>query len=160
MASYLVMEPTSQTARAEKAVIIRDGFSVLAFLFPLFWFLWHRMWLEALAFLVIAFTLAGLATTVGSDPLVPLLSILLAILIGMEAPALRVAMLRRRDWVEWGVVEAANHGEAEVRYAAEVEQAGRVPIVPASPDSGVSPSVTSIGGRKSGRSFGLIDYPR
>ena len=37
MTSYLVLEPQGTAAdRAEKAVIVRDGFAFLAFLLPLF----------------------------------------------------------------------------------------------------------------------------
>ena len=47
MASYVVMEPPE--GGPEQAILVRDGFALLAFIMPFLWFLWHRMWLEALA---------------------------------------------------------------------------------------------------------------
>ena len=49
MASYVVMEPpgASRNDAAAGAVLVRDGFSFLAFLLPPLWLLWHRLWIEA-----------------------------------------------------------------------------------------------------------------
>ncbi|WP_028034463.1 DUF2628 domain-containing protein [Chelativorans sp. J32] len=158
MASYLVLEPPGdRTDKAEKALVIRDGFSLLALIMPLLWFLWHRMWLEALAFVAVALLLAGLGTLPGFTMLAPLLSFFLYIFIGLEAQALRVAALGRRGWQVWGVVEGANSDEAELRYAAEVgqESSRRAPAAPA-----VAGSRGGTGQRPSPATFGLIDYPR
>jgi len=159
MASYLVLEPPAATDKAEKAVIVRDGFSIPAFVLPLLWFLWHRMWLEALGFLVMGVLLAGLGTLPGFTMLAPLLSVFLYVLIGLEAQALRIASLRRRGWREWGVVEAQNRDEAELRYAAEVgHYPAQRPVVPAgaTPANRAAPSAP----RAADATFGLIDYPR
>ena len=49
MAVYVVMEPpgASRNDAASGAVLVRDAFSVLAFLLPPLWLLWHRLWIEA-----------------------------------------------------------------------------------------------------------------
>src|SRR5690606_16622628 len=86
MASYIVLEPAEAgTEKAEAAVLIRDGFSVLALILPLIWFLWHRMWLEAVAFLAIGLAVGGLGALIDSTYLSTALSLLLALLVGLEA---------------------------------------------------------------------------
>jgi hypothetical protein len=157
MASYLILEPsTGSRDRTEQAITVRDGFAFFAFVIPFFWFLWHRMWLEALAYLVVAILLGGLGMLPGYGILAPLLSLLLSLLIGLEAQALRIAALRRRGWEVWGVAEAASHAEAELRYLAEVgdsSPAAVPPVVSATPRS-------TQAGSAAGPDFGLIDYPR
>ncbi|MCT7376224.1 DUF2628 domain-containing protein [Chelativorans salis] len=158
MASYLVLEPGGAAQeKAEKAVFVRDGFAALAFLVPFFWFLWHRMWLEALAALVLGLMLGALGTLLGFSLVAPLIGLLLSVLIGLEAQNLRVAALRRRGWSVWGVVEAGNHNEAEMRYAADVAPLADRP--PAAPPT--VPAALSAGtGLARGSSFDLLDYPR
>ena len=39
--------PRTRQTRRSGAVLVRDGFSFLAFLLPPLWLLWHRLWIEA-----------------------------------------------------------------------------------------------------------------
>ena len=160
MASYVVLEPEAAAARDEEAVLVRDSFAFLAFIVPFFWFLWHRMWFEALAALALGLMLGALAAQPGAYGTVgTLLSLLLGILIGLEARALRVAALRRRGWREWGVVEADSREEAEARFAAEAAApaprpaAAPPPVRPVPPAGHARPATDRP-------SLGLIDYPR
>lgn len=124
MAIYVVMEPDQpELSRAqEKAFLIRDGFSFWAFVLPVIWLLAHRLWIEALAALALMLAAGALATQLGSHPMMgAALSLLTQITFGLEAANLRVAALRRRGWHLWGPVEAANRGEAELRYAAQAD---------------------------------------
>lgn len=119
MASYVVMEPPQADS---DAVLVRDGFYFLAFLLPFLWFLWHRMWVEAGIALVVAILL-GFVPVLG--PASGMLGLLVGLYVGLDAAALRIAALRRRGWREWGVVEAANPADAELRYFAEL---GETPV--------------------------------
>jgi len=158
MASYLVLEPPgNRPDKAEKALVVRDGFSLLALIMPLLWFLWHRMWLEALAFLCLGLLLAGLGALPGFSMLASLFSLFLYIFIGLEAQVFRVASLRRKGWEVWGVVEAANRDEAELRYAAEIAGAPVQRPAAATPSA---PRIAPAGQRPSPAAFGLVDYPR
>lgn len=152
MASYLVLEPAgTDRERVEKAIILRDGFAFLAFLAPFLWFLWHRMWLEALAVLALGLALAALSAQPAYSGLGLVLSLLLSALIGLEAQALRAAALRRRGFHDWGVVEGANRAEAEMRYLAETaREDGPAPArsAPAAPP------------RPGASSFDLLDVSR
>ena len=120
MASFVIMEAPHGKAGApeERIEVIRDGFSFWAFVFPFFWLLWHRLWIEAV--LVLA---AGAVTgMVGSWPAFEFMSSALAVLIslfvGLEANNLRIAALRRRGWSESAVIEAGSRAEAELRFFA------------------------------------------
>lgn len=159
MASYIVLEPGTMAAeRAERAILIRDGFAFLAFIAPLIWFLWHRMWLEALAVFTASLALAALGTMQGYGAFSLLLSLLLSLFVGLEARGLRAAALGRRGWNFWGVVEGQNRSEAELRYTAEVD-------IPAVQKQATATAPTTTPQRKGGlktvnTSFGLLDYPR
>jgi hypothetical protein len=117
MATFVIME--RRGADGQDAEPIRDGLAVLALLFPLPWLLWHRLWLESLLYLVLAFALIGIGWLAGMGDNAGLLALPLNILAGLEGPTLRQAALRRRGWDEWGSVEAADEREALLRHLAE-----------------------------------------
>ena len=150
MASYVVMEPP---AREDDAVLVRDGFHLLAFLAPFLWFLFHRLWIEALVVLALALAL-GVAGSLTGISAAPALSLLVSVYVGLEGAALRVAALRRRGWREWGVVEADNPADAEVRYLAE--EYADAPSEPPAPRPLGIPRQQPAG---SGPALGLFSYP-
>lgn len=115
MASYVVM----QGPRPQEIVFIRDGFAWLAFLLPVPWLLWHRLWIEAALALAATVLLSGLGEWSGLGLAASLLSILVSLFCGLEAAQLRVCALSRRDWQEWGVIDADRLEDAELVYAAE-----------------------------------------
>ena len=154
MASYMVMEPPLRD-RAEKAVLVRDGFHVLAFLVPFVWFAFHRMWREAGIALAagIALSIAGSFEGLGAAG--SWLSVLVGIYVGLEGAALRIASLKRADWLEWGIVEAQNPTDAEIRYLNERDETAE----PEPPRVIVPWSRTSPHARHSGPALGLLGYP-
>ena len=148
------MQPSGggRAVDAGDAVLIRDGFSFLAFLVPPLWLLWHRLWIEALlafAALVIA-AVIGRAT--GVAVAATLISLLVSILVGLEGNGLRITAFMRRGWSNWGVVEAGNLYDAETCYAAAIssdddrvpDQAPRHPSVNAGPSSPVAGTPTGF----------------
>jgi hypothetical protein len=157
MASYVVMQPPAGTTKAEveRTRYIRDGFHVLAFLFPFLWLLWHRLWFEALLAIGVAVALALVGETTGFGVAISLLSLLVAVFVGLEGAAFRVAALRRRGWIEAGVVDAANLDEAETRHiAGGLEPAARGASDYA-PVPGLNPARAQVG-----PALGLLAYPR
>jgi hypothetical protein len=158
MAVYVVMEPprANRNDAATGAVLVRDAFSVLAFLLPPLWLLWHRLWIEAALAFAAAMALTALGEVAGFGLAGAVLLLLVSIFIGLEGAALRVNAMRRRGWREWGVVEGSDRAEAEIRYAAEAapdETVTRdVPhsTAPIQPTSRPAPS---------GPALGLFDYP-
>ncbi len=157
MAIYVVMEPPAANAAeaAERAVLVRDGFALLGFLVPPLWLLWHRLWIEAALAFAASVGLTALGETAGLGFTGAALSLLVSIFVGLEGAALRINALRRRGWREWGVVEASNPGEAEIRYlAGEEPQETTRSAVPHSAPARPAPS-----GLASGPALGLFDYP-
>ncbi len=153
MASYVVMLPP-EGGEEERAVLVRDGFRFLAFLVPVIWLLFHRMWLAAAAAFVLAFAIGATEPYFGGVASTAL-AVLVATFFGMEGAALKIAALRRRGWHEWGVVEAASPGEAELRF-----------LVNASPDDAEEPlavpTIEPAAARArtpSGPVLGLLGYP-
>lgn len=119
MASYVVMEPPVRGS--DDAVVVRDGFYFLAFIVPLPWLLAHRLWIEALAVLAVTLSVATAGSYVLAGPAGSIAALALNLFIGLEASSLRLAALRRRGWRDWGVVEAENRDDAEIRYLLRAE---------------------------------------
>lgn len=163
MAIYSVLEPpeTGDTG-FEKAVVIRDGFSVVALIAPLLWFLWHRMWLEALVIFIVSTGLGVLSMIPGLEA-APAVGILVSLFVGLEARNLRAGSFRRRGWKDWGVVAASSYKEAELRYMTEAlanRSESHSAAVPASiPDETRTISARSVPFARTS-AFGLVDYSR
>lgn len=117
MATYVALE--KRVAGEHDAEVVRDGFSLLAFLVPLLWMLWHRLWIEAIAYLVLVAALVGLGSVLGMGELAGVLALPLNILAGLEASTMHQRGLRRRGFEEWGALEARDSREALTRYLAE-----------------------------------------
>src|SRR5262249_28319257 len=121
MAVYTVHEPPpkqyEQTSDPERFQFVRDGFSFWAFLFGPLWMLRHRMWLVLLGYigvvivLEVAQRLVGVSTGAGLT-----VSLLLALLVGVEAPRLRRFTLRRPCFTNLGVIVGGDLRAAERRF--------------------------------------------
>ena len=153
MGSFVVMLPP---ARPGDAMLVRDGFHFFAFLVPFAWLFWHRLWIEAALALVAAMALGILGSQAGFTLTGPLLCLLVSIYVGLEGAALKVAGFTRRGWRQWGVVEAANRDDAEVRYIAEA-------YGDEAPDDrgpwGAPQSSEHAPERDAGPALGLFSYP-
>ena len=158
MAIYVVMEPPRDRAAADE-VYVRDGFHWLGFLLPLVWLLWNRLWIETLVLLAIMLGLGFLGEASDSAELmVGGLTLLVSIYVGLEGSALRIWALRRRGYAEWGVVEAQNRADAEIRYlSAQPEDATREqrPLPPIR--HGLVPGASSPSANEP--ELGLFGYP-
>ncbi|MCC5977405.1 MAG: DUF2628 domain-containing protein [Salinarimonas sp.] len=103
----------------EKAVLVRDGFHVWAFLFTVLWFLYHRLWLAALGVFV---ALAVFGLTVDRLALAPLAGLgahlLASALIGLEASSLKRWTYGRNGYALVDVVSGADEEEAEAKACA------------------------------------------
>lgn len=153
MASYVVMEPPSR--RPDEAVLVRDGFHIFALVLPVVWLLYHRLWLDALAVLVAGAVIGGLGSWFGLGAVAPVASLMLAIFVGLEGASMKVAALRRRGWREWGVVEADNASDAEIRYLAAQDDAAYPGELPAAP---VQAEAVRYGRRPEGPALGMLGY--
>jgi hypothetical protein len=120
MAVYTVLEPPpsgDDLRDAERVAFVRDGFSWLAFLFPLLWLLWHRMWLVLVLWIAVVVLVEWGASFLGGPaPLVAALAI--AVVVGFEANNLRRWTLERRGWQFAGVVAGTDRSDCERRFFA------------------------------------------
>ncbi len=157
MAIYVVMEPPAGGNKAEDPIFVRDSFTWLGFLVAPLWLAWNRLWIEAALTFVVMALLSVVGEKLGLEGAGSMLSLLVSLYIGFEGQNLRIAALRRRGWREWGVVEAGNPGDAEMRHALETgddgeEQAPMPRIVPDAslarpPQTGMALGLTHTPGR-------------
>lgn len=159
MARYVVLEREEAFGRdaAEGARIVRDGFSLPAFLVPPLWFAWHRLWVEAALAFAAMLGLGLLGERAGMGQAAPLLSLLLSLFVGLEGPRLRLAGLARRGWTEVAALEADGLDEAEIRYAAHA--VGDDPALSAGQPAGTPPMAGHPPRQSAGPALGLLAYP-
>jgi len=154
MTSYVVMEPPSR--RTDDAVLVRDGFHILALLLPVVWLLYHRLWLEALVVLAAGVVLGSLGSWFDIGATAPVASLMLAIFVGLEGSAMKISALRRRGWREWGVVEADNAEDAEIRYLSARHDG--VPTDEPTALEPVQPEAVRYARRPEGPALGMLGY--
>jgi hypothetical protein len=121
MSTYTVHEPPPRHDAGNpdpvSYVFVRDGFSFWAFLLGPLWMLWHRLWLVLIGYLLAAASLQLALAAVGAPFAVRLtVAVLLALLVGFEAPTLRRFTLARRRWRNVGVVIGDDLESAEHRF--------------------------------------------
>ncbi len=150
MASYLVMTPSDGASNPDSARFIRDGFSFWAFLFPLVWMLSHRMWLYALALLLLEAFLAALGEDLGASGALVLVQLAISLLIALESGAIRQAHLRSRGYTLVAAFSAENLDQAEEIYFSSVRWPASSPLP--------APDFASAPVPPGGPVLGLFDY--
>nr|USU32615.1 DUF2628 domain-containing protein [Methylobacterium sp. OTU13CASTA1] len=117
----LHLDRDAQTGEAhglERAHLVPDGFSWTAFAFGPLWFLFHRLWLAALGVLVLLVATAYLGRMAALNPFAGLVvTLLVLLLIGLEASSLRRWTYARRGRPVRDAVLAASLEEAEMKAA-------------------------------------------
>jgi len=119
MTTFTVHEPPPRkneaTASPVRFAFVRDGFYFWAFLLGPVWMLYHRLWLVLLMYLAGTTAVQVALWALGVSGLVKFtVSLLIALLVGVEAGSLRRWSLRR--WTNRGIVVAANREAAEHRF--------------------------------------------
>jgi hypothetical protein len=114
MRIYTVHERAGAPVDGEGLVFVKEGFSWPAFLFPLLWLLFQRLWLVLVLYLGVAFAVASAAEAVGLAPAAALaVSLSVQFLLGCEANDLRRWTLARRGSREIAVACGRTLAEAE-----------------------------------------------
>ncbi|MEZ2130052.1 MULTISPECIES: DUF2628 domain-containing protein [unclassified Sinorhizobium] len=121
-ASYLILTPPDGPDRNHDTTrCIRDGFSWLAFIFPVLWLLGHRLWLAALT----AFLLQGLGGRLleanGGWPAGIAVLFGISILTALEGRNLHISNLVSKGWTLEAVVSADSIDAAEEIYFSSIE---------------------------------------
>lgn len=114
MALYSVyVRNNSDRLAPEKVRLIKPGFSWLAFLFPILWLLFHRIWRWFLVILALEIGVAVLARQIGlPDWSLFLASLVIMLYIGISARDWLGAALERRGFKLMATVSGDNEDEA------------------------------------------------
>lgn len=156
MATFVVMEKAADQP-GDGTEFVGDRMSVLAFVVPVIWLAWHRLWIEAFVALAAAIGLSALGTFTGFESTAPLLSLLVSVYVAIEGPQLRMAALARRGWRQAAIVEARNVAEAELRFHASGPADATKPVPAAPPRLPVSAAAKPPVAM--GPALGLLEYP-
>jgi len=98
-------------------VLVREGFSFMAFLFSILWLLWHRLWLAAVIVFAAQMVIAGLVYWLSAnEPAILIVDIFTSIVVGLIAHDLQRWKLGQTGYVEQGVVSGRNKDDATRRY--------------------------------------------
>jgi Protein of unknown function (DUF2628) len=145
MPTYTIHAPPpksdSNVRDPECFIFVRDGFHFWAFAITPFWLLLHRLWL-AFSIYVIGYGLIGASLAVLRAPASVqfFVGLLIAVLMGLEAPSIWRWTLARRRWTTLGYRVADNAEMAERRFfeqwAQRTSDVSATP--PASPQPGYS----------------------
>ncbi|MEX0347058.1 MAG: DUF2628 domain-containing protein [Rhizobiaceae bacterium] len=157
MTTFVVMD-IAENAKSAEAKFVRDKFSVLAFLLPVIWLAWHRLWIEAFAALAATIVLAALGTLAGFQNTAPLLSLLVSVFVAIEGPQLRIRALERRGYVQAAALEADHEAEAEIRYY-ESDNADQASAVTQNDGPPADVALGRTTPAAPGPALGLLDYP-
>lgn len=114
---YTVHIDPSKANPVEKAVFVREGFNIFAFIFGIFWALYQRMWLVALgiAIVEILFVVAlqqGLVDGISLD----IIRLAFHLMIGFHGNDLRRWTFSRHGYIMPEVVVSDNELRAQQRY--------------------------------------------
>jgi len=127
-------ETTNESVPApERFVFVRDGFYFWAFLLAPLWLLLHRLWLALLGYVVVTMALGAALILLGAPTSVKVIaSLLIALLVGLEAASLWRWTLARRKWQMLEMAERRFYAEWTKKHA-EGDEA------PASPSDSSAP---------------------
>ena len=125
MKSFYVLSAPAARDPDRDTLFIRDGFSWLAFLFPLPWLLVRRLWLVAVIAIGLYAIAVYLAETYRFDALPIAFSFVLGLWTALEGGEARVRKYERLGWQVERVIGADNLADAEDIYFAEKAQTAR-----------------------------------
>ena len=121
MPTFTVHEPpprkNESVASPERFVFVRDGFHFWAFLLPPLWFLFRRLWVALILYLIVSVALEfGMSWAKVPSGWRIVVELMLGIVIGLEAATIQRWTLARRKWKTLGFVVAEDAELAERRF--------------------------------------------
>ncbi len=132
-AAYLPPQKSGQSEadRLAEAALLRDGFSLSAFLFTGLWLLVKRLWLPLLAFAVIYGLIVLAQMRYGFHPAAAAVAqLVIGGWLGLEAASLAGRRLIAKGWRLADVIEARSQEEAERRFFERALAASLQPVPP------------------------------
>lgn len=123
-----------KTSPEDDIRLVREGFNVWAFLFPLFWPVIKGMWIVFLIVAAAQMFLWGVGRMLGfSEFMHVLASFGISLVMGFEGNDLYRWTLARRSFEEADIVSGDDRTDAEIRYFSRHEPAAAEPVAEAPP---------------------------
>ena len=114
MRAYTVHLPSEHGA---DPLLIKEGFSLWAFLFPLLWAIYHRLWVESAVLILIGAVLFVAQARWGISPnIATALGLAVQIIFAFEARDFLRANLTRRGWWQPAIIFGRNTDAATQRW--------------------------------------------
>ena len=133
-------------AATDKFTFVRDGFHFWAFMLGPVWLAWHRLWLAVIGWIVLIGVVDIGMFRLGANRMsVFWVNLLIALLLGFEAPSLRRWTLSRRNWRQLDIVVADDEESAERRFFDRWAAKSR--LDPSGIDRGAPPPTRDIPGQ-------------
>lgn len=122
MKLYNVLTLNNKEGKTEDILFLKEGFSWLAFIFSIFWFLYHKMWKESFALFIIggAFVFFEESQILTGDSKF-IIEILLDFIIALNANHWFCESLVKKGYKFEGVVFAKNPAQARLRYVQNLD---------------------------------------
>ena len=117
MATYTIyLPPEEQLVKPlDGCKALHDGKSTWALVFPPFWLIWHRLWLELLIYAIVMFVISLIAFW-QPGAAIAYLSAVPGLYLLLEGSELVRKKHERNGWRYAGVVEGDTQEEAEIRF--------------------------------------------
>jgi hypothetical protein len=139
--TYLVFERAEggrTVDAAERILFVREKFFWLALILPLFWLLWHRLWVGLLGWIGAVVLIGIVIWALNLDQITAAAASLIpSLVVALEGTELRRRKLLRRGFRDTGVVVAEDLEDAErrffTRWLAREEALRPTPAVPLPP---------------------------
>jgi Protein of unknown function (DUF2628) len=116
MADYLILTRPGADRFDSRALFIKDAFSFAAFLLPLPWLLWHRLWWHAAALFAFDLALVAFGNSDAADLTIALIGLAANLLMGLEGRAMLARHLERKGWTLQAALSAEMLNDAEALY--------------------------------------------
>ncbi len=121
MKIYNALIKKNQSGKIEDIILLKEGFSFTAFLFSGLWFLYHKMWCEFLALLLINIAF-GFLDDFLSDSDKIILQISYIFIVALNANYWLCENLKKKNYQLAGVVFGQNEVEAKLRFIDKFEK--------------------------------------
>jgi hypothetical protein len=147
--------------RASELVFVKEGFAILAFLVPLIWLLFNRMWWEAGAFFAFVVIFDGVLTLLGVGPEInAAVSLLINVVFAFEARNLRRYALERKGYSMIAIASGHNLDEVEQRFFTEWLPSAKfnysyMPLPPDRPGMSGMSATAALSASGQGRDFSM-----
>lgn len=156
MRSYLVLTPPGGPNRdPHSTLVLPDGFSWTALVFPWIWLVWRRLWLAGIVALFVQIGGGLLMSVPGFELGGFLCAFAINLLVALEGRHYRSEALIRRGWTLETVVTAPDLATAEEIYFSHLPQPEEQQL-PASSEWTKQAKRSGTGWQ--GPGFGLFDY--